>query len=322
MQKRIVQFNRILSEAIDRENGVIRGVSVITAGDAKGHGMLIDKTTLEQVVSCASEYTSGVRVNIGHQTGLRESAGYLREFRIEGDRVRADLHILKSETERDRIFEMAETIPETFGLSIAFSGIHELDKSGILLARCQEIYSADLVPEPAANPNGLFEQPKHTDEMEKEEILEIVNGVIEEKFTAFTSRLTALEENVTNPDEKEMAAKVEEYEAKQAELSAALDAIRTELTAIKNGDHTAELAKSIAKEFSAAMRVNGGGPQAAPQAPAEPVATFEDKVVELRKTGKTKGEAIREVSLSHRDLHADYLDRTRRGEAKSLEAVA
>ena len=39
--------------AIDRAAGVVRGVSVITIGDAKGHGLQVDETTLAQVQACA-----------------------------------------------------------------------------------------------------------------------------------------------------------------------------------------------------------------------------------------------------------------------------
>lgn len=308
-----VQFNRIISDAVDRSAGVIRGVSVITQGPALGHGMEIDETTLAQVVACAANYKGGVRVNIDHGSGLKNAAGYLRELRVDGDRVRGDLHILESETERNRIFEMAETIPDTFGLSIAFSGEHEIKPDGVIYARCHEIYSADLVPEPAANPTGLFEKPKE-DEMTKEEILEVVNGAIEEKYSALASRLTALEEK---PDPEEMGS-----EELKAELTAKIDELKTELEAAKtDAEKRVELtARAVAKEFASNLRTNGG-PAAAPPAPVEPTVQFEDKVVELRAGGKTKPEAISLAIRNHPDLHRDYLGRLRGGKTKSLEPV-
>jgi hypothetical protein len=73
---------------------------------------------------------------------------------------------------------MAETMPGSFGLSISFSGESEdvevpsddseevdpnsgeLPEGGVEIvraARCMEIYSADIVDQPAANPSGLFQ---------------------------------------------------------------------------------------------------------------------------------------------------------------------
>jgi hypothetical protein len=55
---------------------------------------------------------------------------------------------------------MAEKMPESFGLSVSFSNCPE-EKDGQKFARCAEIYSADLVDSPAANPSGLFSKPQN-----------------------------------------------------------------------------------------------------------------------------------------------------------------
>lgn len=147
-------------QKVDAENGIIHGVSVITVGEAQGHGLTIDTTTLSQVRSLASAFPGGVKVRLNHpQEGadapVQSIAGRLVNFTIDGDKLRADLHLFKSDTQFSKIVEMAQTMPESFGLSIAFSGKHE--KSGdTRLARCTELYSVDLVDAPAANPNGLF----------------------------------------------------------------------------------------------------------------------------------------------------------------------
>ena len=140
---------------IDASAGIIFGVSVITVGDAKGHGLKIDRTTLEQVKSCAERYKGGLKVKMTHAGDAGDFVGALRGFRIEGEQLRADLHLLRTAKQRDYVMEIAEKLPASFGLSIAFSGPTE-DKNGLKLTRCMEIYSADLVAEPAANPGGLF----------------------------------------------------------------------------------------------------------------------------------------------------------------------
>jgi hypothetical protein len=157
------EFSQTLaSERVDSVGGIIHGVSVITEGPALGHvdkksglPVFVDRTTLAQVMACAKTYAGGLKVKADHGSGIFATTGALRNFRIDGDRLRADLHVLASDTNRAKLLEMAQTIPDTFGLSVSFTGQDEI-RPGKVLARCTEIYSADLVPEPAANPSGLF----------------------------------------------------------------------------------------------------------------------------------------------------------------------
>jgi hypothetical protein len=180
MQK-LTLFAAATGSRVDREAGVLRGVSVITEGEAKGHGMIVDSVTLEQVKACAETYVDGLRVKMDHATGIDAMVGVLRDFQIDGIQLRADLHLIKSHEDFEKILEMAENMPGSFGLSISFSGESEdvevpsddteevEPNSGELppsvggsveivrAARCMEIYSADLVDQPAANPSGLFQ---------------------------------------------------------------------------------------------------------------------------------------------------------------------
>lgn len=146
---------RGVSGSIDTTAGVIYGVSVITEGEAKGHGLKIDSTTLSQVKATAANFAGGLKVKMNHSGGAGDIIGFLKNFRIAGKKLVADLHLLKASPHRQYVLEIAESIPDTFGLSIAFSGVPE-SVSGTRFARCSEIYSADLVSEPAANPTGLF----------------------------------------------------------------------------------------------------------------------------------------------------------------------
>jgi hypothetical protein len=171
-------FAAATGSRVDREAGILRGVSVITEGEAKGHGMIVDGVTLQQVKACAETYVDGLRVKMDHYTGIDAMVGVLRDFVIDGPQLRADLHLIKSHEDFEKILEMAENMPGSFGLSISFSGDSEdvevpsddteevepnsgeLPDSGTEIARaarCMEIYSADLVDQPAANPSGLFQ---------------------------------------------------------------------------------------------------------------------------------------------------------------------
>ena len=181
MQK-LTFFAAATGSRVDRDAGVLRGVSVITEGEAKGHGMIVDGITLDQVKSCAETYTDGLRVKMDHYTGIDAMVGVLRDFVIDGPQLRADLHLIKSHEDFEKLLEMAETMPGSFGLSISFSG--ESDRipvsgvEGMLIeaARCMEIYSADIVDQPAANPTGLFQamsDPATTPEEEKATEIEL-----------------------------------------------------------------------------------------------------------------------------------------------------
>ena len=157
-------FFSAAADAVDREAGVLSGVSMITSGPVLGHDVYADLTTLESVMACASQYDGGLKVKFEHGTGAKDIVGVLNKYRIEGDRLRADLHLLKASPHYEHLIEMAERIPESFGLSIAFSGDFETIELGdqkvqVEAMRCKEIYSCDIVDAPAANPNGLFHAP-------------------------------------------------------------------------------------------------------------------------------------------------------------------
>lgn len=142
-------FSALAPETV--EDKVIRGVSVITTGPAKGHGLMVDAETLAQVVQCSK--ARAVKVKMLHNSDLSQVIGTLKNFRIEGEKVLADLHLLSSAPARDFVLEIARTMPTAFGLSISFEGTPDGN-----LARCSRLLSVDLVDEPAANPDGLFKE--------------------------------------------------------------------------------------------------------------------------------------------------------------------
>ena len=147
---------------LNRETGLLAGVSIITEGLAKGHGQLIDRTTIEQVKACLEKFKGGVKVKSDHWTGVGQIIAYVHSFRLDASgphaKVRGDLQLYKSRPDFTFYCDLFETIADNIGLSIFFSGIPEEDKeTGVSRARCTEIYSVDLVTEPAANDGGLFD---------------------------------------------------------------------------------------------------------------------------------------------------------------------
>ena len=84
-------FSTATGSAVDRDAGMLRGVSVITEGEAKGHALQIDAKTLEQVKACAETYADGLRVKMDHHTGIDAMVGVLKNFSIDGAQLRADM---------------------------------------------------------------------------------------------------------------------------------------------------------------------------------------------------------------------------------------
>jgi len=233
------------SASVDKEKGIIYGVSVITEGIAAGHGEYVDSMTLAQVMGCAAKYAGGLKVVDRHTRGtdsVFSTVGSLKNFRIEGNKLRADMYLLQSEENRGKLLEMADSIPDTFGLSIAFSGPRET-KDGKVYTRCEEIYNAALVDVPAANPTGLFSKrfsqkidANHINNMTQEEFSKYKEG-IDAQLKQFEAILAEIKAVLPKEDK---AAEFTKLQATVTELTAKLEKV----------PDIASIAQSIAKEFT------------------------------------------------------------------------
>ena len=134
---------------------LFRKVSVITAGPALGHGMVVDADTLDQVVQ-AGNAAGQVKVLSDHSASISNIIGYLEGFALDGGRVRADLILFESHDGFSYFSEIISTLPTQIGFSISFAGIPREAQDGTILANVTNLYSVDLVLNPAANPTGVF----------------------------------------------------------------------------------------------------------------------------------------------------------------------
>ena len=298
---------------IDAQTGIIRNVSLITKGPALGHGVMIDDKTLEQVKKAAEQYSGGLKVKLDHSGGAGDIVGYIDTLRIEGEKLLGDLHLLESSVHRAYILEIAERIPDTFGLSIAFSGPSEKSADKLTtLQRCSEIYSVDLVSEPAANPNGFFsrklkqlqngeiEQPSAEIEIPmNDEMKKAIEGMIQSAMMSMNDKLAKLEAALPPVEEKPAAMSAQTEVVQLAANAAALAAV-----------------KEFAKSFGAPA-----APIASAEAP-KPVAQaqkFEDIVA--AKATELKGDKSSAISFAvknHADLYAAYRARVQGGELVKL----
>lgn len=151
---------------VDRASGLIRGVSVITLGPAKGHGFTVDAVLLQQVASQINA-AGGVRVRLGHPTvddGVGLTLGRLFNARVEGNRVRGDVQLgeyAKTTANGnlwDYVLGLAAGDPDLFGLSVVFVPSFTTI-AGERVARSGGVVAADFVSDPAANPSGLLARP-------------------------------------------------------------------------------------------------------------------------------------------------------------------
>jgi hypothetical protein len=238
---------------------IIEGVSVISVGEAKGHGLFVDAQTLREVKACAETYAGGVKVNLDHGAGIKDIVGFCDNFRIIADKLVADLNLLQNAERRDYVLEIAEKLPDTFGISIAFSGpVREIN--GKRFASCEELYSADLVQTPAANPTGLFSfeakaVDKSSPNMEDAKI-EIEPKEDEVSIADIVSRLAALETAFGDyknkmeemPKEEEMTEDKKEEEMCNCQSASPISKLEAKLDTIISNFGAAPMKGSAAAE--------------------------------------------------------------------------
>lgn len=343
---------------VDREAKIIRGVSVIT-GDikAEGHDLWTDDTTLLQMKQ-RGEARKKVPVKENHRkgedpTGVEAYCGYLTNFSIDGKQTRADLHLLKSHPRCDLYLDIAETAPETLGLSAAFEPPEKkVVLQGKPRARVEKLLSVDLVSTPAANPTGLFEAGVDTsrgampDENQNSNlaptkeptIADVLASLtkINERFDAIDKRFSDLEaanaEPATIEDLQQMAQATDEQLAEigltreqvESALEAALEAAGNE-----NVDTEADAAAAAAAKTAATAKT--GTPAAAEAAAAAPagaaLSAMQKRLVMLEKRFAAEDAAVEaaeraEAKAAFDDLQKKIteLEATNAAQAKILEA--
>ena len=153
-QRAAVAYSTYRDEELEETE--LGGVSILEVGEAKGHDLFVDKTSLETALKLMGSAKNGVKVKMNHGSGLEAVVGFARNPRIEGDKLVADLRLLRNSPHYGLIKEMASEAPDQFGVSLAFVNESEtIDGKDYI--RPQSIASADLVSSPAAT-NGLFEE--------------------------------------------------------------------------------------------------------------------------------------------------------------------
>jgi len=230
-------------------------VSILTVGEAKGHDLLIDQTSLEQALAVA-QTMKRIKVTMGHGAQVDGILGYIDGFVIKGDRLMGDLTLF-STTQAQFVQHLATVLPEGFGLSLTFSGV-PAEVGGNRYARVSEIYDISVVSTPAANPAGMFSSFTAVD-IQK---LQMIEAPIVEKIEA-----APVVEVIATPEVAPVVAALAEapaatpdapVETKAAEPTLVdIAAMLTELLGLMKvdaaSDITEEPAMDMAKKEVAAM---------------------------------------------------------------------
>lgn len=324
---------------IDDVGGIIRDVRIITEGSALGHNVDIDQTTIQQILDACNQYANGVKVKMDHDGGAGDIPGYVTNFRkmsdSTGEYLLGDLHLFATHPQRGYILEMASRIPDTFGLSLFFIGKPE-EIEGRMKARCNRVFSCDIVTEPAANPS-LFSV-----------------GPIVRSTKIETSQVDKKKKNMTP---EEFAECMKTYESGKSASTAVVPSKETHEVKSDGSEKHVITKGPVApvsgdegepdKEETMAMRIAGSvmsklseqGIRIKPNVSGDAVKlevknedakpiTFERMVNHLVTTGDetglkfSRGDAIKFVTSRHSDLHEDYLRRAALdypGQRKQLE---
>ena len=167
------------------DGSVIIGVSVATTGEAQGHHLLFDEKSLTQLKQLGELKTTGIKSRFTHpdwfHDGLGKYLGRVKNFQVvSGSKLIGDLHISPTAHSSpagnlaEYVLALASEDPSAFGVSVVVdldrvwitqdgeevpaSGRRPSNATGEYpVARITSFYAADLVDDPALNPEGLFE---------------------------------------------------------------------------------------------------------------------------------------------------------------------
>jgi HK97 family phage major capsid protein len=208
-----LRVNPIPFAGVIGENAIL-GVSVATTGEAIGHRLLFDLISLSQLQQLGEASEAGIKSRFTHpdwfHDGLGKYLGRLKNFRLDGEKLVANLFISQAARSSPAgnigqyVLDLAREDPSAFGVSVVINvdrvwrtdtgqevPVRDGKPSNAIdqypVARVTRLWAADLVDEPALNPNGLFQS-------EQESLTEGEPQAMEEKeYLAIDERLSKAE---------------------------------------------------------------------------------------------------------------------------------
>jgi len=317
-QRAAVAYSTYRDEELEEME--LGGVSILEVGEAKGHDLFVDKVSLQTALNLMSKAKNGVKVKMNHGSGLDAVVGFARNPRIEGDKLVADLRLLRNSPHYGLIKEMASEAPDQFGVSLAFVNESETI-NGKDYIRPQSIASADLVSSPAAT-NGLFEemvkfmeklgyvsggktipavvkQAVEEAPLDKKDKTNMENTDYKKDMDEIKVRLAALEEAMKPKDE-------EKKEEMASEAPKIVIEKEDEDEKEETKEEMSEVVKKVLTEFG--IKPISASPVVEAPAKVEP-KTFEALVAAHSDYGTSKLKAMQAVMLSNPKEYSEALSR-------------
>ncbi len=199
---------------VDRDREVINGFAVVTKGVTHDERGEFDDQALETVIEFGNKSKIGIKSRFGHPnmsgTALGTFLGRTKNFRRDGDIVRADLHIDKTAHNTPDgdlatyVMNLAESDPDAFGSSMVIRWDEEYrDEQDDIppLIRVKKLSSVDIVDDPAANSGFFSDSVKPSAEMTMflDELLQQPEAV--EKVISFLEKYRVNRENLNKKKE-------------------------------------------------------------------------------------------------------------------------
>ena len=274
---------------VDVENRIIRGVSCAQAVPALGHGLNLDEITIQQLAELGNARGKrGIKSRDGHP-GLSASSptnflGRMKNFRVEGDKVKSDLHVSEIAEKGDWVLGAAQKEADQMGFSVVIDqdpfwkledgseiAATEIDEDGdrrpvsrpdgsvsdFPFARVSEFAACDLVDEPAANRDGMA-STWGTNQLSEQMFGEMDSLLAEhgiEPAKAFEFALKYF--NQRNVDLKEFAmadkTKEEKAQVEQPDLTALQDEMATMRAALAEALEGQQEASQTADQYREAL---------------------------------------------------------------------
>lgn len=281
------------NDRVDREAKIIRGYSVMTIGEAKGHGFAADKTTLEQVIQLGNASASGVKSRIIHPERKSDGSasdrllayvGKSKNFRREGDKVLADLHISAAafvSPEGDYgnylMARAEEDEGDGFGASPEIKYTLAPAKYGPPVLRIKELQAIAIVDDPATNTAFFAALPVKEPEMAEAADPKLADLTAERDLLAgevarlkaenakFQADLTAKNAELAVAKSEAASKATADERARVADILALCSkAGKADLSAkhISDGTATADLQKTLFEVLCAANKPVGEGDSA------------------------------------------------------------
>jgi hypothetical protein len=168
------------AERVDRTKNIIFGASLMQEGDLNDdRDWTVDGGSLANALDLMERTNAGSKARFTHPNmsadGMGSYLGRWKNPRIDGDTLRADLHLADAAFTSPNgdlgtyVMDMAEEDPEAFGISLATRINNEAMKKlklekqaadenwkGRTPLRFRAVHAADVVDDPAATRGGFF----------------------------------------------------------------------------------------------------------------------------------------------------------------------